>query len=102
MQQHITAFMLLVRQHDRLALDCWLLEAEQTGLPDLLGFALIACCCEYLSVGESGRRPRGILGSARRNYISRRTIIDGDTSYMWTEGAEDVRTMELTPYIEPK
>lgn len=39
MQQHITAFMALVRQRERLSLDIWLLEAEQTGLPDLLGFA---------------------------------------------------------------
>jgi transposase len=38
MQQHITAFMALVRQHDRRVLDTWLLEAEETGLPDLLGF----------------------------------------------------------------
>jgi len=38
MQQHMTAFMALVRQHDRFALERWLLEAEQTGLPDLLGF----------------------------------------------------------------
>jgi hypothetical protein len=39
MPQHMTAFMTLVRQHDRSTLDTWLLEAEQTGLPDLLGFA---------------------------------------------------------------
>jgi hypothetical protein len=39
MQQHLTAFMALVRQHDRLALDSWLLEAEKACLLDLLGFA---------------------------------------------------------------
>ncbi len=39
MQQHVTAFMARVSQHDRLAMDNWLLAAEQTGLPDLLGFA---------------------------------------------------------------
>ena len=39
MQQHLTAFMALVRKPDRPALDTWLLEAEQTSLPDLLGFA---------------------------------------------------------------
>ena len=39
MQQYITAFMTLVRQQNRCALDAWLLEVEQTSLPDLLGFA---------------------------------------------------------------
>ena len=38
MQQHLTAFMALVRKPDRCALDTWLSEAEQTGLPELLGF----------------------------------------------------------------
>lgn len=37
-QHHITRFIALVRQQDRRALDSWLEEAEQTGLPDLLGF----------------------------------------------------------------
>jgi transposase len=38
MQQHLTAFIALVRQHDHFALESWLFHAEQTGLPDLLGF----------------------------------------------------------------
>jgi len=38
MQQHLTAFIALVRQRHRRTLDTWMQEAEQTGLPDLLGF----------------------------------------------------------------
>jgi hypothetical protein len=37
-QQHLTRFITIVRQRKRAALDDWLQEAEQTGLPDLVGF----------------------------------------------------------------
>lgn len=60
MQQRLTAFMALVRQHDRLALESWLLEAEQTGLPDLLGFV------------------QGI----RRDYAA----VAGALEYAWSQG----------------
>ena len=38
MQLHVTRFMQMVRQRDRASLDRWLEQAEQTGLPDLVGF----------------------------------------------------------------
>jgi transposase len=38
LQQHVTRFIQMVRHRDRSALEPWLQEAEQTGLPDLLGF----------------------------------------------------------------
>jgi transposase len=38
MQQHLMRFMTMVRQRDRSSLEPWLQEAEQTHLPDLLGF----------------------------------------------------------------
>ena len=60
MQQHMTAFMALVRQRDRSTLDSWLLEAEQTGLPDLLGFV------------------QGI----RRDYAA----VAGALEYAWSQG----------------
>ncbi len=60
MQQHITAFMALVRQHNRLALEGWLFEAEQTDLPDLLGFV------------------QGI----RRDYAA----VVGALDYAWSQG----------------
>jgi transposase len=37
-QQHLTRFMTMVRQRDRTLLEGWLQEAEQTKLPDLVGF----------------------------------------------------------------
>jgi transposase len=37
-QQHLTRFMTMVRQRDRSLLERWLQEAEQTKLPDLVGF----------------------------------------------------------------
>jgi transposase len=39
MQQHLTRFMAMVRHRDRSSLEGWLQEAEETGLPDLVGFA---------------------------------------------------------------
>ena len=38
MQKHLTRFMTMVRQRERSALEQWLQDAEQTHLPDLLGF----------------------------------------------------------------
>lgn len=38
MQQHLTRFMTIVRQRDRTSLKPWLQDAEQTKVPDLLGF----------------------------------------------------------------
>jgi transposase len=38
MQHHLTRFMQIVRQRERPALEQWLQDAEQTHLPDLLGF----------------------------------------------------------------
>jgi transposase len=37
-QQHLTRFLAIVRQRECAALDDWLQEAEETGLPDLVGF----------------------------------------------------------------
>lgn len=38
MQQYLTRFMQIVRQRERLALESWLEDAEQTHLSDLVGF----------------------------------------------------------------
>ena len=69
MHQHITAFMTLVRHHDRCALDTWLLEAEQTGLPDLLGFA------------------QGL----RRDYAA----VAGALEYAWSQGVVEGQVNRL-------
>jgi transposase len=69
MHQHITAFMTLVQQPDRHALDAWLLEAEQTGLPDLLGFA------------------QGI----RRDYAA----VVGALEYAWSQGVVEGQVNRL-------
>jgi transposase len=55
MQQHLTRFMQIVRERERSALEPWLQDADQTHLPDLLGFvqgirrdfAAVAAACEY-------------------------------------------------------
>jgi transposase len=60
MQQHLPGFMALVREPDRCALDTWLSEAEQTGLPELLGFV------------------QGI----RRDYAA----VVGALEYAWSQG----------------
>lgn len=60
MQQHLTAFMALVREPDRCALDTWLSEAEQTGLPELLGF----------------------VQGLRRDYAA----VVGALEYVWSQG----------------